>query len=69
MNLTTELDDLKEEIKAIAIDYGLDFFDVVFELCTYDQINQIAALGAAYRIRGSEPGIAGIVRGTQSAAS
>jgi len=45
MNLTTELDDLKEEIKAYAIDCGLDFFDVVFELCTHDQINQIAALG------------------------
>ena len=45
MNLTPELDDLKEEIKAIATDCGLDFFDVVFELCTYDQINQIAALG------------------------
>jgi stage V sporulation protein R len=45
MNLTTELDDLKEEIKAHAIDCGLDFFDVVFELCTFDQINQIAALG------------------------
>ncbi|MBI3828245.1 MAG: SpoVR family protein [Planctomycetes bacterium] len=45
MNLTAELDDLKEEIKAYAIDCGLDFFDVVFELCTHDQINQIAALG------------------------
>jgi len=45
MNLTPELDDLKEEIKAYAIDCGLDFFDVVFELCTHDQINQIAALG------------------------
>lgn len=45
MNLTPELDDLKEEIKAHAMDCGLDFFDVVFEMCTYDQINQIAALG------------------------
>ncbi|MCW8131395.1 MAG: SpoVR family protein [Planctomycetota bacterium] len=45
MNLTPELDDLKEEIKAYAMDCGLDFFDVVFELCTHDQINQIAALG------------------------
>ncbi|GMV81349.1 MAG: hypothetical protein AMXMBFR7_25330 [Planctomycetota bacterium] len=45
MNLTGELDDLKEEIKSHAMDCGLDFFDVVFELCTYDQINQIASLG------------------------
>ncbi len=45
MNLTKELDDLKTEIKSHAESCGLDFFDVVFELCTYDQINQIAALG------------------------
>src|ERR1044071_10291977 len=45
MNLTPELDDLKEEIKAHAIDCGLDFFDVVFEVLTHDQINQVAALG------------------------
>jgi stage V sporulation protein R len=45
MNLTPELDDLKEEIKAHAIECGLDFFDVVFEVLTHDQINQIAALG------------------------
>jgi len=45
MNLTSELDNLKEEIKVHAMDCGLDFFDVVFELCTYEQVNQIAALG------------------------
>ncbi|MEI6233264.1 MAG: SpoVR family protein [Planctomycetota bacterium] len=45
MNLPPELDDLKEEIKDHAIDCGLDFFDVVFEVLTHDQINQIAALG------------------------
>ena len=45
MNLSAELDDLKEEIKAHAMDCGLDFFDVVYELCTHNQINQIAALG------------------------
>lgn len=45
MNLTPELDDLKEEIKAHAIDCGLDFFDVVFEVLTHDQINQVAAMG------------------------
>jgi len=45
MNLSPELDDLKEEIKSHAIDCGLDFFDVVFEVLTHDQINQVAALG------------------------
>ncbi|HYG76831.1 MAG TPA: SpoVR family protein [Planctomycetota bacterium] len=45
MNLTPELDDLKEEIKAHAIDCGLDFFDVVYEVLTHDQMNQIAAMG------------------------
>jgi stage V sporulation protein R len=45
MNLSPELDDLKEEIKSHAIDCGLDFFDVVFEVLNFDQINQIAALG------------------------
>ena len=45
MNLTADLDDLKEEIKAHAIDCGLDFFDVVYEVLTHDQMNQIAAMG------------------------
>lgn len=45
MNLTFDLDNLKEEIRVHAIDCGLDFFDVVFEMCTFDQVNQIAALG------------------------
>src|ERR1043165_1878277 len=45
MNLPPELDDLKEEIKDHAIECGLDFFDVVFEVLTHDQINQVASLG------------------------
>src|ERR1700710_1617063 len=45
MNLPHELDELKEEIKDHAIECGLDFFDVVFEVLTHDQINQIASLG------------------------
>jgi stage V sporulation protein R len=45
MNLTPELDDLKQEIKGLAYDCGLDFFDVVFEVLTHDQINQVASLG------------------------
>ena len=45
MNLPPELEELKEEVRSHAIDAGLDFFDVVFEVLTHEQINQIAALG------------------------
>lgn len=33
------------EIKKYAQDYGLDFFDVIFEMVDSDQINSLAALG------------------------
>ena len=45
MNLPPELDKIKQQVKRHAIDCGLDFFDVVFEMCSHDQINQVAALG------------------------
>ncbi len=32
-------------VERIAKDYGLDFFPVVFEILTYDQMNEIAAYG------------------------
>ena len=35
----------KEKIEKIARDYGLDFFPVIFEMLTYDQMNEIAAYG------------------------
>src|SRR5262247_3083643 len=35
----------KEKIEKIAQGYGLDFFPVVFEMLTYDQMNEIAAYG------------------------
>ena len=35
----------KERIEGIARSYGLDFFPVVFEMLTYDQMNEIAAYG------------------------
>jgi stage V sporulation protein R len=35
----------KERIEQIARSYGLDFFPVVFEMLTYDQMNEIAAYG------------------------
>lgn len=36
---------LKNEIEKYAIDYGLDFYPVIFEVCDYDTINILAALG------------------------
>lgn len=44
-NLTPELEKQRQKICKIAKDAGLDFFETVFELITYDQINQFAAYG------------------------
>lgn len=35
----------QERIEAVARDVGLDFFPVVFEMLTYDQMNEVAAYG------------------------
>jgi len=43
--LTSELQKAKEEIKAYAKAYGLDFFETIFEVIDYKQVNEIAALG------------------------
>ena len=43
--LPQELVDAHAGIKELAHQYGLDTFDVVFELVGYDEINEIAALG------------------------
>lgn len=43
--ITGELLNLKNEIEGYAIDYGLDFFPQVFEVCDYDTINILAAQG------------------------
>jgi len=43
--LSGELLRLKNEIHQYALDYGLDFFPVVFEVCDYDTINIVAAQG------------------------
>lgn len=45
MNLTPQLNDLKKEIEEHARSYGLDFFEVVFELIDFDQMNEIASFG------------------------
>jgi stage V sporulation protein R len=35
----------KKQIRAQARSYGLDFYDTVFEMCDFEQMNQIASLG------------------------
>ena len=44
-NLTPELEAERVKILKIAQDYGLDMFETIFELITYDQINQFASYG------------------------
>ncbi len=44
-NLTPELARLKEETSELAARYGLDFYEVIFELVDYDELNMIAAYG------------------------
>lgn len=43
--ISGELLALKDEIEGYAIEYGLDFFPQVFEVCDYDTINILAAQG------------------------
>ena len=40
-----ELNAAKKQIRERARAYGLDFFPVVFEMCSYEQMNQIASYG------------------------
>ncbi|HRO66026.1 MAG TPA: SpoVR family protein [Pseudobdellovibrionaceae bacterium] len=44
-NLTPELEAERKKICKVAKDFGLDCFETIFELITYDQINQFAAFG------------------------
>ncbi len=43
--LTPRLHDLKTEIEGYAREFGLDFFEVIFEVLTYDEVNMVAAYG------------------------
>lgn len=45
MNLTSDLVKIKHEIERFARGYGLDFFDVIFEVLDWKQMNEVAALG------------------------
>lgn len=43
--LDEDLEQARRDIEKIARNYGLDFFDTVFEVCDYDEINMLAAYG------------------------
>jgi stage V sporulation protein R len=45
MSLTPRLADIKAEIEGHAKAYGLDFFETVFEVLSYDELNMVAAYG------------------------
>jgi stage V sporulation protein R len=44
-NFPSELLAAKKQIRERSRSYGLDFFPVVFEMCDYEQMNQVAAYG------------------------
>ena len=41
--LPMDLEDARVKIQAIAKSHGLDFFETIFEMCDYDEINMIAS--------------------------
>ncbi len=43
--LTPELSSWAKEIRGYAVEYGLDFFEVIFELLTYEELNMVVAYG------------------------
>lgn len=45
MNLPTELEKWRVEIQKRAREYGLDFFDTIFEVLDFKQMNEVAAYG------------------------
>ncbi len=44
-NLTPELAAYRDETRDLAKSYGLDFYEVIFELVDYDELNMIASYG------------------------
>ena len=48
--LTSELRTLQERIEGYARDYGLDFFDIVYEVLDWEEINEVASYGG-YPVR------------------
>ncbi|MGK0204035.1 MAG: stage V sporulation protein R [Planctomycetota bacterium] len=44
-NLTPELAALRDETRDLAKSYGLDFYEVIFELVDHDELNMVASYG------------------------
>lgn len=44
-NLTPELAALRDEARDLAKSYGLDFYEVIFELVDHDELNMVASYG------------------------
>src|SRR5499426_3065699 len=44
-NLTPELAAIRDETRDLARNYGLDFYEVIFELVDHDELNMIASYG------------------------
>lgn len=45
MSLTAELSATRDEIKGYAREYGLDFYETIFEMLEFDEINEVASYG------------------------
>lgn len=45
MTLPPELCRMRDELRGYAVEYGLDFFEVLFEMLDWRQINEVAAFG------------------------
>ena len=44
-NLTPELAEIRDETRDLARNYGLDFYEVIFELVDHDELNMVASYG------------------------
>jgi stage V sporulation protein R len=44
-NLTPELAAMRDQTRDLAKSYGLDFYEVIFELVDYDELNMVASYG------------------------
>lgn len=45
MNLDANLTQIQDEIRGYAEVYGLEFFDTIFEIVEYDELNEVASYG------------------------
>ncbi|MCA8962511.1 MAG: SpoVR family protein [Planctomycetes bacterium] len=43
--LPSELVEIRDRVRGYAVEFGLDFFEVLFEMVDYDEMNMIAAYG------------------------